>query len=46
MIRHAADETNTACVARDPVRTSGIVELIRGLGDIRVAFLEVGQQDG
>lgn len=43
MIGHAADETKTACVARNPVRTSGIVGLVRGLGDSRVPFLEIGQ---
>jgi hypothetical protein len=43
MIGHAADESEAACVARNPVRTSGIVELIRGLDDGEVAFLEIGQ---
>ena len=43
MIGHAADESKIACVSRDPVRTSGIIELIRSLGDIRIAILEVGQ---
>jgi len=43
VIRHATDESEAACVAGDLVRTSGIVELIRGLGDSRVAFLEIGQ---
>jgi hypothetical protein len=43
MVGHATDESEAACVARDLVRTSGIVELIRGLEDSRVAFLEIGQ---
>jgi len=43
MIGHATDETEAACVTRDLVRTSGIVELICGLCDTRVAFLEIGQ---
>jgi hypothetical protein len=45
MIGHATDESETACVTRNPVRAGGIVELIRGLGDCGVVFLEVGQQD-
>lgn len=43
MIRHAADESEAACVARNLVGTSGIVELIRSLEDGGVAFLEAGQ---
>jgi hypothetical protein len=43
MIGHAADEPKTACVARNLVGTSGIVELIRGLDDRGVAFLKIGQ---
>lgn len=43
MIGHAADESKTACVARNLVRTSGVVELIRGLDDSRIALLEIGQ---
>jgi hypothetical protein len=45
MVGHAADESETAYVTRNPVRTSSIVEFIRGLDDCGVAFLEVGQQD-
>lgn len=45
MIGHAADESETACVTRNPVGTSSVVELIRGLGDCGVVFLEVGQQN-
>lgn len=46
MVGHATDEPEAACVARDLVRTSGIVKLICGLCDTRVAFLEIGQQYG
>lgn len=42
MIGHAADEPKTACVARNRVRASGVVELVRGLDDGGVAFLEIG----
>lgn len=41
MIGHAADESKTASVARNPIRTSGVIELIRGLDDSGVAFLEI-----
>ena len=41
MIRHAADESKTAGVARNTVRTSGIVELIRSFDDGGIAFLEI-----
>ena len=43
MIGHATDESKAARVAGDLVRTSGIVELVRGLDDSRVAILEIGQ---
>jgi len=43
MIGHATNESEAACVARDLIGTSGIVELICGLCDSRVAFLEIGQ---
>lgn len=43
MIGHAADEAETARVARNLVRPSSVVELIRGLDDGEVALLEVGQ---
>lgn len=46
MVGHATDESKTAFMTRDPVRTSGVIELIRGLDDGRVAFLEIGQQYG
>ena len=41
MIGHAADESKTACVTGNPVRTGGIVELVRSLDDGRIAFLEI-----
>lgn len=43
MVGHATDESKTAFMARDPVRTSGIIELVRGLDDGRIALLEIGQ---
>lgn len=46
MVGHAADESEAAFITRDPVGTSGIVELIRRLGDRRVAISEIGQQYG
>lgn len=44
MIRHATNESKTARVTGNPVRTGGIVELVRGLDDSGVAILEIGQQ--
>ena len=44
MIGHAADESKTARVTRNPVRTSGIIEFVRGLDDSGVASLKIGQQ--
>ena len=43
MVGHATDESETAFVVGDLVRTSGVVELVRGLDDGRVAFLEIRQ---